>query len=74
MSKKSKSRDRVERRAAKARRHASNTLKYLAWRDAGTNSKRQKANRRNLASPIKHQHVIPMCGNPGCKRCFPLLE
>lgn len=69
-----KSREREIRKKAKKAKREMNQARYAAMRDQGQNSKSKRftlRNRRNRASHNKHQHIIPFCGNHGCKKCYP---
>lgn len=52
------------KRAAKASKKA----KYEALAGTSKKAKRQN-NRKKVASPLKHAHVMSNCGNLGCKKC-----
>mgnify|MGYP001565214925 CR=1 FL=1 len=51
---------------------AANRAKYDAWRNAGTNSKRQKKNsKKKKGMGAKGKHLVSNCGNVGCMKCNP---
>lgn len=65
---KRKSAERMKlKRAAKAAKRA----KYAALAGTSKKAKRQKR-KSTLAGTFKHAHVMSDCGNPGCKRCYPV--
>ncbi len=74
MSKRTKSENKVRRRAKKRARKAANQAKYDAWKANGNNTKSKRvalrSERSRTARNVKHR--LGPCGNIGCKTCNPI--
>ena len=75
MSKKAKSRSKMRREARKAGIKAVRKAQYKSWAAEGITkgSKRSKLRRSRTRKVRTSRHNTTMCGNVGCKRCFPNL-
>lgn len=65
--------EKEHRRKLKKARKETNRARYAALRDQGINSKSKRSilRSRRMRTHNKHLHEIAMCGNIGCKKCFP---
>jgi len=69
MGKKSKS---ARSDAKRAERHAAKAARSALYASQAKSNKRQKHQGDGTAKSFT-SHAIANCGNPGCKRCQPLL-
>ena len=69
MGKKSKS---ARSDAKKAERHAAKAARTALYASQSQSNKRQSSRSDGTAKSFV-KHAIANCGNPGCKRCQPLL-
>jgi hypothetical protein len=69
MGKKSKS---ARSDAKRAERHAAKAARTALYASQAKSNKKQTSSSDGTAKSFT-SHAISNCGNPGCKRCYPLL-
>lgn len=72
MSKATKTKNSLKRRAEKRSRRAANTARYASYIGTAQNSK--KKNSKNGKNNIPGHPHLTFCGNIGCAKCFPHLQ
>ncbi len=74
MSKRTKSENKVRRRAKKRARKAANQAKYETWKASGHNTKSKRVTLRSERTRTSRnvKHRLGPCGNIGCKTCNPM--
>lgn len=71
MSKGSRTRSTIKRKAEKKRRKEQKKLLYQGYSEAGRKNNNKKNARKKTVSSIKGCHITTDCGNTGCKKCYP---
>jgi len=76
MSKKSRQKRALKRKGEKRARKAAKKAQYEMWARSGQNKKSKRfvlRSKRAVKINVK-KHQVAMCGNVGCKKCFPELN